>query len=317
MIAKPTYEELSKRVSELEQGILHSKDAYDSLPWELLLSEQALDRLPAGLAYYSEDFILLKCNQAYADFLSVHTPYDREQALGMCYFDYKRGSEPYMADWFRYVKESGVSDTRYDMELSWRGRDGKEQVSYWDVHLSPVLSLSRRTQGLLMCCIDVTENHSIKRALGSQDHSMAVELRQIDELKKALRAVLGLREEDKTLTKDNLVSNVRQMVIPWIDKLKQSPMSPEQRSYLKIIESNLATLASPFCHKLSSMNQSLTTTEIQVANLVEQGKTSKEIGGLLRVSKECVDFHRNNIRRKLGLSGKKMNLKTYLSAIGR
>ncbi|MFH1114381.1 MAG: LuxR C-terminal-related transcriptional regulator [Pseudomonadota bacterium] len=316
MTAKPTCEELSKRVFELEHGILQSTDAYDSLAWERLLSEHVLDRLPAGLAYFSEDFVLLKCNRAYADFLTIHAPYDREQALGMCYFDYKPGIEPYIVDWLRHVRDSGLSDTRYDMELSWMGRDGKEHESYWDVHLSPVLGLNK-TEGLLMCCIDTTENHSIKSALGERDQGMAVEFRHIDELKKALRTILGLREEDKTLTQDKLVSNVRKMVVPWIEKLKQSPMNVEQQTYLKIIESNLTKLTSPFCQRLSSANQSLTPMEIQVANLVEQGNTSKEIAELLRVSKECVDFHRNNIRKKLGLTGKKANLKTYLTAIGR
>ncbi len=317
MTAKPTCEGLSKRFTELEHGILQSADAYDSLAWDRLLSEQVLDQLPAGLAYYSNDFVLLKCNQAYADFLTIHTPYDREQALGMCYFDYKPGIEPYMIDWLRHVRDSGLSDTRYDMELSWRGRDGQEHVSFWDVHLSPVLGLNKRAEGLLMCCIDKTENHSIKCALGERDHGMAVELRHIDELKKTLRAILGLREEDRNLTQDKLVSNVRQMLVPWIEKLKRSRMNAEQQSYLKVIESNLAKLTSPFCQRLSSVNQGLTPTEIQIANLVEQGKTSKEIAELLRVSKECVDFHRTNIRKKLGLTGRKANLKTYLSVIGR
>lgn len=317
MAAKATYEELSKRVIELEHGIMQSKDAYDSLSWENLLSEHVLERMPAGLAYFNEDFVLLKCNQAYADFLTIHAPYDCEQALGMCYFDYKPGIEPYIVDWLRHVRDSGRSDTRYDMGLSWLGRDGKEHESYWDVHLSPVCGLNKRTKGLLMCCIDVTENHLIKCELGDQDHGKAMQLRQIDELKKALRAILSLREEDKTVTEDTLVFSARQMLVPWIEKLKQSRLDAEQQSYLEIIESNLTKLTSPFSQRLSSVNQSLTPTEIQVANLVEQGKASKEIAELLRVSKECVDFHRNNIRKKLGLIGKKANLKTYLSAIGR
>ena len=54
---------------------------------------------------------------------------------------------------------------------------------------------------------------------------------------------------------------------------------------------------------------SLTPIEIQVAGLVKEGKTSKETAELLSVSKECVDFHRNNIRKKRGLNKKKANLR--------
>ena len=317
MTAKPTYEKLFTQAIELEDKALHSTAAFDSLAWERLISEQNLDSLPTGLAYFNEDFLLLKCNQAYSDFLSLYSPYDREQALGRCYFDCKPGIEPYVIDWFRYVRDSALADTRYDLQLSWMGRNGKALISYWDVHLSPVVGVHKRTEGFLMCCMDASESHSMKCALGERDHAMAVELRHTDELKKALRALLGLREEDKTLTQDKLVSNVRQMLVPWIEKLKHSPMNTEQQTYLKIIESNLTKLTSPFCQRLSTVNRNLTPTEIQVANLVEQGKTSKEIAELLSVSKECVDFHRNNIRKKLGLTGKRANLKTYLSAIGR
>ena len=52
--------------------------------------------------------------------------------------------------------------------------------------------------------------------------------------------------------------------------------------------------------------------QIQVINLIRQGKTSQEIADILMVSKAAVDFHRNNIRKKLKLKNKKINLKTFL-----
>lgn len=317
MAGPHTCENLNARIVELERLVTRTKGARDSLAWEHIFTENTLDCLPAGLAYYNQDFVLLKCNRAYADLLAIHTAFDCEQALGMCYFDYKPGVEAYALDWFRHVRDSGRPDTRRDIELRWQGRDGGPHVSYWDVYLAPMSCMSMGNKGLLMCCADKTEWHTIRAAAEAKDPGLASELVCNDDLKKALRAVLELREEDRTSTEHKLVANARQMLAPWIDKLKQSCLDLEQQAYLKIIESNLTKLTSQFSQRLSTANSGLTPTEIQVCNLVEQGKTSKEIADLMRVSKACVDFHRNNIRKKLGLSGKRADLKTYLATIGR
>jgi DNA-binding CsgD family transcriptional regulator len=59
----------------------------------------------------------------------------------------------------------------------------------------------------------------------------------------------------------------------------------------------------------------LTSKELDVANLIREGKTTKEIADLLYLSKNTIDFHRNNIRRKLGITNEKTNLRAYLSSL--
>jgi DNA-binding CsgD family transcriptional regulator len=56
----------------------------------------------------------------------------------------------------------------------------------------------------------------------------------------------------------------------------------------------------------------LTPAEIQVANLIKQGKSSKVIADVLNLSPRTIDFHRDNIRKKFNLNNKKINLRTYL-----
>ena len=83
---------------------------------------------------------------------------------------------------------------------------------------------------------------------------------------------------------------------------------------MNIVKSNINDLISPLESSLSSKYFSLTPTEIQIADLIKQGKTSKEIASMLMVSPKAVSFHRGNLRKKLGLLNKKINLRTHLQS---
>ena len=69
---------------------------------------------------------------------------------------------------------------------------------------------------------------------------------------------------------------------------------------------------SPFVRGSSINLLDFTPTELQVANLVKQGKITKEIASILIVSEATVNFHRKNLREKFGLKNKRVNLRAYL-----
>jgi DNA-binding CsgD family transcriptional regulator len=60
------------------------------------------------------------------------------------------------------------------------------------------------------------------------------------------------------------------------------------------------------------MPHGLSPAEMRVADLIRNGRTTKEIANLLNTSVNTILFHRFNLRRKLGIKGEKANLRTYL-----
>ena len=122
----------------------------------------------------------------------------------------------------------------------------------------------------------------------------------------------GRKEDDKRELEENVVSNVKDLIIPYVDRLKKMSLEKDQMTIVGILETNLNNVVSPFIRKVSSKMLKLTPMEIRIANLIKEGKTSKDIAELLFLSENTILSHRYNMRTKLGVKKKKINIISYL-----
>ena len=162
---------------------------------------------------------------------------------------------------------------------------------------------------------EIQERIQAEEALKSRVQELESQKRTIEELNAALRVLLDKRDQDRKELTQNVVYNVKELVLPNVEKLMEISLDQQQREYLKIIDSNLKDITSPFGRTLSLSFLKLTPREIHIANLIREGKTTKEIAELMHLSARTIDFHRDNIRKKLDLKSKKANLRSHLLAI--
>jgi len=155
----------------------------------------------------------------------------------------------------------------------------------------------------------------LKHLVEKNTKELNIKTKNLEELNTALTVFLDKREEDKSVIEEKIMCNVKALVTPYLAKLKKVSSVQSQKTMINILESNLNELISSFSHRLSSKYLNLSPSEIQVANLVKQGMTNKEIAEILHVTSRTISFHRENIRKKLGLTNKKNNLKTYLMSL--
>jgi len=160
--------------------------------------------------------------------------------------------------------------------------------------------------------LEIDERRRAEKTLRKREIELKGQSHHLAEVNTALKVLLKQRDDDKKELGENVLSNVKELISPYLERLKKSRLNTNQKTLIDILDSNLSNMISPFISKLSSRYFNLTPGEVRVANLVKEGKTNKEIAEILCISKNTVLFHRYNIRQKLGLKNKKINLRSHL-----
>ena len=188
----------------------------------------------------------------------------------------------------------------------------KDNRAFLWAKASPLYDSKGRIVGAIESIRDITERKQAEEMLEKREVELEAKTSELEDLNAALRVLLKQREEDRNELEQKVLSNVKLLILPYIDKLK-SRVDLKGSSYVNVLESNLKEIVSPFAQKLSVKYLNLTNREVQIANLIKEEKTTKEIAALLNVSESAVNVYRYHIRRKLNLT-KKHNLRSYLSS---
>jgi len=164
----------------------------------------------------------------------------------------------------------------------------------------------------LVSSMDITALKKTENRLKKNKEELESKRSSLEEANAALRFLLKQREEDKKNLEEKVLFNMKELVIPYMEKLKKTDLTARQISYADVLMSNMHDITSSFANRLSSKFINLSPMEIQIANLIKQGKTSKEIADIFNLSVRTIETHRRNMRKKTGINNKKTNLKTYL-----
>ena len=203
-------------------------------------------------------------------------------------------------------------------DISARKRAEEELAKYRD-HLEELVT--ERTDELAQTNLklehEIEDRKRAEKALRKREKELQAQSHHLEEVNTALKVLLKQREEDKKELGEIVLRNIQELVRPYLQKVISGRLDTHQRTLLRILETNLNNISSPFVNKLASGTAKLTPVEIRVAALVKEGKTNKEIAEVLLVSKNTVLFHRFNIRDKLGLRNNKINLRSHLLAMGK
>ncbi len=293
--------------------VVHDIDQAKNMASRLRESERKYREIfelsPEAIAILDRSGTILNVNARAHDWLG----YGREKIVGKNFLD------------LPFMSEEDKSQVRANFALRMAG----EKVPPYEIgfyagsgaeRIGRIVATAIRNangeiiQDLVMIS-DITERIQAERELQASEAELQQRSRDLEEVNAALRVLLKKRESDKSDLEERVLVNVKELITPYLQKLKQTRASSRQQAYLKVLEENLNEIVSPFYRTLSATYSRLTPKEMRVADMVRQGRTTKEIAALTNSTPRAVEFHRNNIRKKLGLTNRKTNLRSYLLTI--
>lgn len=293
------------------------KKTTDCLPCDFKkpLAKNVINSLSAHIAIIDENGIILETNKAWQEFAHQTKAGGDLNFIGKNYLkicDDAIGEEAddahAVAKGIRAVIRGETGEFLYDYPC--HGPD--------EQHWFYMRAIRMDSDGPLQVIISHEEITAIKlaeAALRKSKDDLEVQKRNLEEANIALKVLLRQRNEDKQQLEKKVLNNIKDLVFPYIEKLKRAPLRAKDKTNVEIIETHLNEVISPLLQRLTHFNIFLTPQEMQIATLVKDGKTSKEIADVLNVSETTVHFHRKNLRSKFGLKNKATNLRSYLMSL--
>jgi DNA-binding NarL/FixJ family response regulator len=152
-----------------------------------------------------------------------------------------------------------------------------------------------------------------EQELQENNRQLLLERKALQEANTALRLVLSNIENEKKHIYENIHLNIDRVIMPILHALAPA-VSSSKIKYLELLKTNLEEITAPFINRSLKHFSVLTPAEVNICNMIRNGMRTKEIANLRGVSTATINRHRENIRRKLNLSNKKINLTTYLKS---
>ncbi len=313
MSDKPSFRELEQKIRELEKEAANRKQ---NLLYELLENEEEFGIIFGNASdlymYTRMDGTIINVNSRLEDIFDhkiKQVVQKKITELGLLGPDVLDKKTMGFAEWIKYYRARPV-------ELKTLHKDGT--ALYIEANFR-LIRTDNNDKGVLIFIRNITKRKQAEKSLLEHRDQLEelVEERtsNLAELNTALKVLLDQRDQDKIELEEKILFNVRELVLPYFERLKNSKLDNSQKASLDIIETNLNNIVSPFSHRLSKKYLKLTHSEVLIANYVKHGKSTKEIATLLNLSVKTIESYRKQIRKKLGIRNKKANLRTFLLTI--
>jgi PAS domain S-box-containing protein len=181
---------------------------------------------------------------------------------------------------------------------------GQSELFPADVTIKRLNLQNRRLFGVVIR--DLSEYETLRQLLQQEKSHRR-------EMYITLRNLMKAFEKEKKGLEGGIAHTIEAVLLPAIEKIKHESSPEIRESYLNILREQLIHLTKGFARELDGRFLRLSRSEIRVCRLIQDGLSSKEIAEAISVSFETIQTHRRNIRKKLGLKGRKVNLYATLS----
>jgi PAS domain S-box-containing protein len=259
--------------------------------------QTTFDAISDSVSLVNSEGMVLQCNKASADlFGKPVSEIIGRKCYDLLYQDHEPAEECLM-------NRALATRARADSVLPLGDR-------WFRVSVDPIMDQADNVIGAVVIIVDITHQKLAEEALSTAHEQLSAKHLVLTEKNTALNQVLNNIEEEKRETRNQVAEIVDRTLKPALRRLRRSDGSISENHYV-ILERGLDDLSTG-SGGTTRLYSKLSPREAEVCDLIHGGHTSQEIADTLCISLPTVKKHRENIRRKLKLTGGGSNLTSFL-----
>lgn len=274
-----------------------------------------VNSLSAHVAVLDEHGLIVETNRAWQEFASENEIQGNTDSIGVNYLGICEAARD-AGEQEGELVALGISKVLSGEVLEFVAQypcHSPTKKRWFNLRILPYFSTNEKK--VVVVHENITPLFLAQEELRNKEAELRQKSEKLEEANVALKVLLDHRDRDLEEMEQRIAANMKELVFPYVEKLKDGRLQGRQETLVDIIDANLQDIVSPFLKKLTSLHLLLTPQEVDVASLVRQGKSSQEIADVVGVSVNTISFHRKNLRRKLGLDDRTRNLRTYLLSL--
>ncbi|MFT5698589.1 MAG: FixJ family two-component response regulator [Desulforhopalus sp.] len=179
-----------------------------------------------------------------------------------------------------------------------------------ELHVNLESQVEQRTTSLIQA---VDELQSVLATLRIREQELEAKNQELRDTNTTLNTLLKRREREHNEIRLEVAEKAVKMVLPLLKKADKNAVGPT-KDYILTAQANLLDVFSQHPHDTQLTNAKLAPRELQIVHYIRQNKTNKEMADILGIRISTVESYRENIRKKLRIKNKKINLKKFLTS---
>jgi len=186
----------------------------------------------------------------------------------------------------------------------------------FELRIVPLKRVSLASSSHLMVLRDITHHvrhrDILARTVEQRTADLHLEKQRLEEMNITLRTVLQSIDSEMNKHRDDVARTVDAVLLPALERARAERPGPAREACLDILRDQLHSLGSGAPAATNPLLLKLTPTEMTVCQHIQAGSSTKEIAEALNLSEDTVQTHRKNIRKKLNIRNKRVNLQSFL-----
>jgi PAS domain S-box-containing protein len=292
---KRAHDELERKVEKRTSELTKAMEKLRSI----------LDSSPDSITVTDAEANIIDCNQATLDNLGYA---NKEELLGKSAFETlaKKDHERAIKNLALAIEDGAVHNIEYEIVR----KDGHTFPA--NMSAGVIKDASGKMTGFVAIAQNITQRKQAENALKESEAKLREQKLALEQKNIALGEIIAQIEIEKRKIKDAIAANASAILSPILEKLKKDTSTER---YVDLLRHHIEELTSSLSGRLMDMGAKLTAREVEICNMIKGGLSNRDISHLLGVSNQTVEGHRKNIRKKLGLTNKGINLTSYLRGL--